>query len=169
MFQRLLLRWNRTSRGQVDLKSAVIRQNGQVAVMARTKVTVHSGHYLPVGQPRAWLRVEERKTIHSLRTKVVLKEILYTLFLFFSPFFYFFPKQLLFILKQLNSIASRITCIQSKKEYYENGVFLQPNSFLHFYNFCLVFKHHETFPKASLVSNLCGKHKSTLIVEYGFC
>ena len=32
---------------------AVIRQNGQVAVMARTKVTVHSGHYLPVGQPRA--------------------------------------------------------------------------------------------------------------------
>lgn len=36
--------------GQVDLKSAVIRQNGQMAVMARTKVTVHSGHYQWVNQ-----------------------------------------------------------------------------------------------------------------------
>ena len=97
MFQRLLL-WR-------SLKSAVIRQNGQMAVMARTKVTVHSGDYQGLVSTKGLtVRVEERKTIlHSVRTKAVLKEILYTLF--FPAFFYYFPKQLLFILKQLNSIA----------------------------------------------------------------
>ena len=33
----------------------------------------------------------------------------------------------------------------------------------------LVFKEYESYPKVNLVSSLCGKHKSTLIVEYSFC